>query len=1057
MNFPSRYANLNPAQKEAVDTIEGPVLVVAGPGSGKTELLALRIANILQKTDALPSAILCLTFTTAAAQNMRQRLIGLIGREAYKVAIHTFHSFGAEIIAQNPEYFYQGATYTAADELAQIQLLQEIFQKLPLNDPLAKYHPEEGYILLRETLVRISDLKQAAITPAELLKNLENSKQFLAQASPFLTQIGQQRLSAKTLYLFDELLLNLQPLPACDLKEDITTTLALAISESQNASKPDTKPLTAWKSTYTKKDHNKNLIFADQDKIEKLLSLQKVYSAYQEKLQQKGLFDFADMLLDTLKALEENPELRYNLQEKYQYLLVDEFQDTSRVQLALLDAVLDNEVNEGRPNVLAVGDDDQSIFKFQGANVENILSFHTKYRDPAVIILDQNYRSNQQILDFVREIIIQAKDRLENRLEDITKILTAAGPAANAEVQEHLFQTDLQELTWIAQEIAQSATPLSEIAIIARKHSQLENLAKILLKHQISVNYERQQNLLEKPLIKEIIAILEFLKDPNEQSHLATILTFPFWQIDRIKLWQLSVQAHREKALWLELMLADPDLKPIAQFLIELSQKALTHTAEEIIDLITHGQFRAYYFQQISADYLENLKILDSFLKAIRQTQGQKPYTVAELLNNFLDLHQSYNIPLNYTINLQTSDQAVNLLTAHSAKGLEFQQVFVIHCQDEIWCPRPKPKQITFTKNLKISADTDTTDDNVRLFYVALTRAKTNLHLTAHQQNETARQFTRLRFLSEEPPTVTSVLTPETQVELSLELNKLIIQTNDEKALLESLVKNYVLSATHLNQFLNLSYHGPKSFLENQILRFPQKMSPAASYGSAAHDALQKFQSQLRLQKNLPPLQTLLTNFEQALKYQRLNAHDFQQYLEKGHHDLTAFYQENRENFSSSDLAEFDFKPENVKIGPVPITGKIDRIRLNPETNTATVIDYKTGKAFRDWNSYLENEQRKAWEYKNQLLFYKLLLENSRTFGGKYHVNQGALEFIEPLKGQTVTLNLEITNQDLAQITQLIEIVYNKIINLDFPDTSHYGTDFAASQLFINDLLNGLI
>ncbi|MBP7670884.1 ATP-dependent helicase [Candidatus Gracilibacteria bacterium] len=1057
MNFSTRYAALNPAQRQAVDTIEGPVLVVAGPGSGKTELLALRIANILQKTDALPSAILCLTFTNNAAQNMRQRLIGLIGREAYKVAIHTFHSFGAEIIAQNPEYFYQGAAFTAADKLAQIQILDEIFQKLPLNDPLSKLHPEKGFTLLDETLTRIAELKQAAITPEALAANLQNSKNFLDQAAPFVQEIGAQRISAKTLHLFDQLLLDLQNLPEADLKQDLVNSLALAISEAHAGSKPNTKPLTAWKNDYTKKDHNKKTIFADQDKIDKLLSLQKVYKTYQEKLYQKGLFDFADMLLDTLNAAEQNPELRYNLQEKYQYLLVDEFQDTSGVQLKLLDTVLDSEINEGRPNILAVGDDDQSIFKFQGANIENILTFHQKYRDPAVIVLDQNYRSNQPILDFVREIIIQAQDRLENRLEGVTKILTAAGSALCAQVQEHLFQTDLDELTWITQQISATQIPLSEIAIIAPKNKQLERMAKILAQKNIPINYERQQNLLEKPLIKEILEILRFLANPTEQSHLATILTFPFWQLDRIKIWQLSVKAYRERKLWLEIMLEDPALSPTAQFLIELSQKALTHTAEEIIDLITHGPFRQHHFHTINTDYLENLKTLDSFIKAIRASQGQKPYNTKELLSDFLELHKSYGIPLNYTLNLQSSPEAVHLLTAHGAKGLEFTEVFVLHCQDEIWCPKPKPKQISFTKNLKISAENDTIDDNIRLLYVALTRAKTFLHLTSHQQSENAKQSNRLRFLPEQEPQIKTVLNPEQQTRLSLNLNKPLIQTLDESELLKSLVKNYTLSATHFNHFLDLTYHGPTEFLQNQLLRFPQKMHAAASYGSAIHDALHKFQSQFRHQKTLPTAQTLIENFEQALKNQRLNHQDFQKYLEKGSADLTKFYAHNHQNFSPHDLAEFDFREEGVKIADAQIVGKVDRIHLDPNTQTALVIDYKTGKPFRDWNAYDEKNQRKAWEYKNQLIFYKLLLENSRTFGDKYQVKKGKIEFIEPFKDQNIALTLEITDHDLQQTKKLIEIIYRKITTLDFPDTTKYGNDFGATQLFINDLLDGHI
>ena len=158
--FKEKYAKLNNEQKEAVDCIDGPMLVVAGPGSGKTELLSLRVANILQKTDVFPNNILCLTFTEAAATNMRNRLSDIIGQAAYKVAIHTFHSFGNEIINQNPEYFYQGATYNPVDDLAQVEIIEEILKESKHNSKLRSYNPEQGFVYMKDIIERISDLKK---------------------------------------------------------------------------------------------------------------------------------------------------------------------------------------------------------------------------------------------------------------------------------------------------------------------------------------------------------------------------------------------------------------------------------------------------------------------------------------------------------------------------------------------------------------------------------------------------------------------------------------------------------------------------------------------------------------------------------------------------------------------------------------------------------------------------------------------------------------------------------------------------------------------------------
>ncbi|EDK72663.1 Superfamily I DNA and RNA helicases-like protein [candidate division TM7 genomosp. GTL1] len=194
--FASRYATLNAAQKQAVDTIDGPVMVIAGPGTGKTELLSLRVANILQKTDARAQNILCLTFTESGAAAMRKRLLDLMGPEAYHVAIHTFHGFGTEIINSNPNYFYHGAYFRPADELASYEVLQGIFEKLPHDNPLATRMNEE-YTQLKDTQTAISELKRSGLTPDELLKLLDHNDAFIEYAEPVVQKVFAEPLRSK--------------------------------------------------------------------------------------------------------------------------------------------------------------------------------------------------------------------------------------------------------------------------------------------------------------------------------------------------------------------------------------------------------------------------------------------------------------------------------------------------------------------------------------------------------------------------------------------------------------------------------------------------------------------------------------------------------------------------------------------------------------------------------------------------------------------------------------------------------------------------------------------
>jgi len=604
-NFQDRYRNLNPEQKEAVDTIEGPVLVIAGPGTGKTELLSLRVANILRKTDTLPSSILCLTFTDNAALNMRKRLSDLIGAEAYKVSIHTFHSFGTELINQNPEYFYQGAFYKAADDLAQVEILEEIFDKMKYDNPLNSYHPDQGYTYIKDCANRIGNLKNAGIKPDEFKKIIESNHEFLKDSSPLFTEFFEERLSMKRVKNLEKLISKLEKIQLKTkflsknlktIKEQIVDSISEAYEEALEAN--STKAISAWKKTYIKKNKDKQNILKDLDLTIKNLNLAAVYEQYQEKLHQKGLFDFNDMILDSISAMEKNNELKFNIQEKYQYVLVDEFQDTSGVQTRLLDNLLDAEVNEGRPNILAVGDDDQAIFKFQGANITNILNFNEKYKDTKIVVLNKNYRSSQDILDLVRGVIVKGEERLENKLEEVDKELKSKNKELKiGKIIQKEFETSFHEYIWLIEKIdklLEEGCELKDIAIIAPKHKILEEIARILDYKGIPVSYERKRNLLEQNHILEIISILKFLeelrKNPKEADHyLSEILTFPFWQIPRIDIWKISIKANKSRKTWLEIMQKNENvkLKNLAEFFINLSVLSSEITGEEVIDYIS--------------------------------------------------------------------------------------------------------------------------------------------------------------------------------------------------------------------------------------------------------------------------------------------------------------------------------------------------------------------------------------------------------------------------------------------------------------------------------------
>lgn len=429
--FLQSYNNLNPEQKLAVDTIDGPVVVIAGPGTGKTQLLSTRVANILDKTDTDPSGILCLTYTDSASFNMRQRLFSIIGKDAYKVNIFTFHALGTEIINQNPEYFFYGFGYRPIDEIGKISLVQDIITSLPLDNPLNSYHPDHGFTYLNDIIDRIKDLKNEGLTPADFLEILTQQTELLKQINPLfgeLFEIRSDKIKPENFSQFYNFVKTLIPSESHHFESfkffpkflDSLKDLDKVTEDKKLFS----KEIRRFRENWGKVDTSKKYQLKNYLNLDKHLALAAAYKEYQDQLHKNKYYDFEDMLLEVIQAFKQNLDLKYQYQEKFLYVLVDEFQDTNGVQMELIQALTNSDINSGKPNIMVVGDDDQSIFKFQKASIANILNFEQNFADPKIIYLTKNYRSGQDILDFADKIIENAEIRL-SKIQNIPKKLTA--------------------------------------------------------------------------------------------------------------------------------------------------------------------------------------------------------------------------------------------------------------------------------------------------------------------------------------------------------------------------------------------------------------------------------------------------------------------------------------------------------------------------------------------------------------------------------------------------------------------------------------------------------
>lgn len=1107
--FEDRYKNLNTAQKKAVDTTEGPVMVIAGPGSGKTELLSLRVGNILKNGTAKASNILLLTFTETAAQNMRDRLELLIGADAYRVAIYTFHGFCTDIIGRYPEYFFNATHFRPASDLAQSEILQTIFERLPHKHILGSYHPERGYAYLKECQVRIKDIKKGGLTPKRWGELMAENALAFSPLNEILREHLPERVGKDSPQAFDTMK-SLFEKTGSSLGAMYANTLREALDAVEITEK--TTPLSEWKTEYTGKDEDGKRSLKDFLLLPKLLALGDIYEQYQRALHTAGYFDYEDMILQVVEALGKHVTLRTELEELYQYIMVDEFQDTNNAQLSLVKAISSNPVHEGKPNVCVVGDDDQAIYKFQGAEISNIHSFKELYQDVETIVLTENYRSTQKVLDFARAIVTQGVNRLENKLNlrpgresgdsEISKVLVAKNKKLETgTIYTQAFPTSEEEYAYIAQEVStllKQGVPAKEVALIAREHKQLILLLPYLDRLDVPYTYTRKENVFDEKHVKELIMLCRFLATVGDSVHerddlLPEILAFPFWGLDRMSIWRIAEHAKRENISWLEAMSQSSDKRivELATFLIELGIASQTTPLEIILDTLIGSKdipltsesqdddahfdpislhlktsftspYKEYYFgkdalKHNASTYINFLSSLRVFMHALREYKEGEALRAHDV-GSFVDIHTDYNIPLINETPFAHNENSVSLLTSHGAKGLEFAYVFVVSVNDAIWAGSKKGNKLSFPVNLPLASAGDTEDDFIRLFYVALTRARHTLYITHHKSP--------LRFLS------TSEL-PETETtRLILDAPDLLTHglsvyhappfAEDEKALLQKVVEGYMLSPTHLNNFLDLTKGGPMMFLEQNLLRFPQAKNASSVYGTAIHKALEDAHIMTRKDGKVPPLDKLLKVFVAELKRGRLQGFEEDKLIARGEKVLEQYYNLKKNDIKGEHIVELNFSKQSVMFKGALLTGKIDKI-IEDENKEWVVVDLKTGKGFSSWEDSKQSayDEIKLHHYRYQLMMYKVLVENSRDHHART-VKEGVLEFTEEeVDGAIQELSLSFEGKDmqheLERFMKLVVAVYTKIVSLDFPDTSTYEESLSGIKEFEEDLIAGVV
>jgi DNA helicase-2/ATP-dependent DNA helicase PcrA len=614
--FSKLYKTLNPGQKKAVDTIDGPVIVIAGPGTGKTTILTLRIANILQKTDTAPENILALTFTESGAYVMRRKLLEIIGTSAYKVNIHTFHGFAEKIIQEYPDYFPRIIGSKIITDAEQIKIVEQLVQSRDI-EILRPYGDPSYYV--RSILSEIHTLKRENISPKELSKNIKNAEQ----------EEGE-----------------------------------LSKTEAEKINKRNEK--------------NKELAL--------------VYGRYEEKLAEQKFYDFDDMLIELIRAMEKEPIFKLILQENYHYILADEHQDANASQNRILELLADF---HDSPNLFIVGDDKQAIYKFQGASLDNFLYFKDKYKDANVIELEHNYRSQQNILDASHSLILQ-NPTIPGRTR--TKLISLQ--VGTAPIYFYEFSNQNDELEYLASLISdhiKKGDKPEDLAILYRTNSEADMVAATLKAFNIPYRIESDYNILNEIEPTKLVLIARAVNDISNSENLAKVLLLREMDCDPASVSELFSYSSRERLPLfrvigdlVKLNKKDSNINNLIKILDKAEISKIIGAYNKINSWTREAQILSFpaLLQKIiketniiasvvaGDDSLDRLSSLEAFFdKVIQVSKSKKTFHLSDFIE-YVDIVSNHGLmsKKGYVDHVP----GIRLMTAHKSKGLEFDRVFIV-------------------------------------------------------------------------------------------------------------------------------------------------------------------------------------------------------------------------------------------------------------------------------------------------------------------------------------------------------------------------------------------
>lgn len=989
----------NVKQMECIKTVDGTVMVLAGPGTGKTFTIIQRIKYMLE-LGIVPSSILCLTYSEAAANEMKSRLVKEIGTVASSVSVNTYHAFCNEVIRQYPSEFELLDGVGLVDEITKQSIMKEVLLELKPQFYQTKWG--DSLYFIPELLKSVDEIKSNQVTKEEYFNTLNTHVAWQGKMDELQAEYSEREQKGKLVKTF--------------------------LTSFENHKKKMGKAKETWA----------------------------IYEKYDLKLKQKNFIDFNDMINMVLDVFDTNIEFLEKVSAQFKYFLVDEYQDTNYSQNKIVFKLSEGAKSK---NIFVVGDDDQIIYEFQGAKTDTIEKFLKLYPETKVICLNENNRSTQNILDFSYSIISQDKSRLEYNTEfaekQISKVLTAMNKAIsdkNEKIQIHGFADIKQENNFIIDRIEsiiksdklplnkEGEKDLSKIAILTRENSELSSFASLLEAKNIQFQLKEAKSIFD---IKASLVIYFYLKALINNEYYADklfglLLSEPFSFDNEDYSYLLSQNRINHKDLISNI---EDGIKENHTWANPTKVKSFINTFEKLLKLRSSLNIKDLIVEVINStgilDFYINNEVNKSdniyaIKKIIDEAQSFMFLNKGAWLKDFLE-HLDTAFESNIPIVIDKEDytqNAVQLVTLHGSKGREFDFVFMPNLISRKW----EAKRVNNSMSLPIDKNDKKVDEEqarfseqLRLLFVGVTRAKYSLTLS-YSNSIDARPQELTSYLTEPVKNENLVETFNHTLEKDEYLNEvaLMLKTKpfdystaftDE---LKARIEKFTISPSTLNSYLAC----PRAFLYSNVLAIPilDKDRANARYGSAIHKTLQWVVNYAKTNDRYPDKSLLIANFDKNLSNEEFQDQDKRdEYRTRGLKCIEKYYKQMFETPYNRIYAteySFNFVPFENNF----LKGFIDRIEKNDD-GTVELYDYKTGGA----KSKSQIADGKDYEnYLNQLRFYKYAYEvqNPNTL-----VVRAGLIFVEEPDSN---FYVNLTEEDNLNIKEKIKFAYKNISELNF-------------------------